>query len=192
MRFVSLLFLLLLSSGLKGIWYIWEETPNLYVWGDWKSIHVCFKGYQENCDAQCVSSCKPFWVEVENHCYHWSTLKLNWLESEETCRKQGGHLASIPSQAVHDNITAQFQDKEHKTMWIGGTDQEKEGVWKWTDCSLWNFTPWKRGQPDNIKNGQHCLEFFGTEEGGKWNDDDCTIGKYFLCSQKLCPPGRTS
>ena len=146
--------------------------------------------YQENCDVPCVSSCKPFWVEVENHCYRWSTLKLNWLEAEKTCRKQGGHLASITSQAVHDNITAQFQGKQHKTMWIGGTDQEKEEVWKWTDCSLWNFEQWNQGQPDNQREAEHCLEFF-RNDGRGWNDYDCTARNYFLCSQKLCPSGGT-
>ena len=144
-------------------------------------------GYRESCDAECVSSCKPYWVEIDRLCYHWNENQLSWLEAEEFCRKQGGHLASITSKATHDNISAEFETKhpEHTSMWIGGTDQEEEGVWKWSDCSPWSFEAWMKNVAVNFAEEQDCLEFFRNEE--TWNDDDCTKKNYFLCSQRICP-----
>ena len=97
-----------------------------------KSEQIC-AGYTENCEDECVSSCKPYWAEIGNHCYFWSKIQLNWLEAEAACRKQGGHLASIDSKATNDKISNETErsHKEHTSMWIGGTDTEEEGVWRW-------------------------------------------------------------
>ena len=70
-------------------------------------------------------------------------------------------------------------------MWIGGTDTEKEGVWKWSDCSEWKFELWMQISAGNEPKQYDCVEFF--REGIFWGDDDCTRKNYFLCSQKLCP-----
>merc|ERR1711971_1263454 len=98
--------------------------------------------------------------------------------------KQGGHLASITSKATNDNVSAEFKTKPHTSMWIGGTDQEEEGVWKWSDCTPWNFEAWMKNVAVNFAEEQDCLEFFRSE--GTWNDDDCTKKNYFLCSQRIC------
>ena len=112
---------------------------------------------------------------------------MSWVEAETACREQGGHLASINSEAINDKIWDETKTNhtEHTSMWIGGTDQEEEGVWKWTDCSPWDFEAWMEETAGNQPEKQDCLEFF--RDGGIWGDDDCTMRNYFLCSQKLCP-----
>ena len=89
-------------------------------------------GYTENCDEECVSSCKPYWTEIDSHCYLWSKIQLSWAEAEGACRKEGGHLASIASKATNDKISNETKTNHrgHTSMWIGGTDTEEEGVWR--------------------------------------------------------------
>merc|ERR1712192_115413 len=101
-------------------------------------------GYVENCDDTCVSSCKPNWTEVDSHCYLWSKIQLSWAEAETACMKEGGHLASITSKAMNDKISNETKTNHrgHTSMWIGGTDSEKEGTWTWSDCSEWKFELW--------------------------------------------------
>ena len=115
----------------------------------------------------------------------WEHFQVSWADAEEYCRKQGGHLASITSKETNDNISALLNTKDHSSMWIGGTDQEEEGVWKWSDCTPWSFEAWMEDTPWNRPEAQDCLEFFRNE--GVWGDDDCTMKNYFLCSQKICP-----
>merc|ERR1712037_579554 len=141
------------------------------------------EGYTENCDGECVSSCKPYWVEIQSHCYFWSKIQLNWAEAEATCRKQGGHLASITSKATNDRVSNETErsHKDHKSMWIGGTDTEEEAVYRWSDCEEGKFELLTGIQPKKYD----CVEFF--KEGKFWGDNDCAEKNYFLCSQKLCP-----
>ena len=126
-------------------------------------------------------------LEVDSHCYLWSKIELNWAEAETACRKEGGHLASITSKAINDKISNETKTNHrgHTSMWIGGTDSEKEGTWKWSDCSEWKFELWMQVSEGNQPKKFDCVEFF--REGVFWGDDDCTRKNYFLCSQKLCP-----
>ena len=85
-------------------------------------------------------------------------------------------------------------------MWIGATDQIKEGDWKWTDCSPWSFTKWGRGEPNNDKgwdrsNGEDCAILASRTNSRKtdWLDTPCTqyVERNFVCSRSKCsaPPG---
>ena len=154
---------------------------------NWKKETVNFAGTKESCYDECVPSCKPYWVEIDSHCYMWENFQVSWADAEEYCRKHGGHLASITSKATNDNISALLNTKHEdlRSMWIGGTDQEEEGVWKWSDCTPWSFEAWMEETTGNRLEAQDCLEFF--RYGAIWGADDCSKGNYFLCSQKLCP-----
>ena len=76
-------------------------------------------------------------------------------------------------------------------VWIGGTDKDKEGTWKWTDGSPFDLTwwGWRPKQPDNYKGREDCLHI--TVGEGKhwtdtmWNDWPCTNeGEGFVCARK--------
>ena len=77
----------------------------------------------------------------------------------------------------------------HSFFWVGGTDQEQEGEWKWTDGSDWDFEKWATGptkQPNNHL-GEHCLQIyeFGSAQDG-WNDKNCAKQISFVCSKRIC------
>ena len=35
-------------------------------------------------------------------------------------------------------------------LWLGASDKETEGQWKWVTGELWSFTDWRSGSPNNI------------------------------------------
>ena len=80
-------------------------------------------------------------------------------------------------------------------MWIGGTDQEEEGDWKWTDCNPWNFTKWHPGEPNNDKkdnpDGDNCAVISSIKTGYDWLDAPCTPTphwgeRHFVCTRLMC------
>ena len=80
---------------------------------------------------------------------------MNWTEAEDFCKMKGAHLASVTSSAINDYVLEGKARRDLIHLWIGGTDAEVEDVWKWTDCSSWEFSFWDVGEPNNF--GPTCL-----------------------------------
>ena len=121
----------------------------------------------------------------------WNSEKKNWTDAEDFCQKEGGHLASVHSDAAVDFVLQGMARLGLDIAWLGGNDIEQEGAWQWTDCTPWDFTFWARGEPTGWE-GEDCLTqvFNFTGQGHldrKWNDWNCG-GRYrgFLCSKKIC------
>ena len=88
-------------------------------------------------------TCPTDWEKKEDRCYLWSTTRRTWTDAEQFCREKDGHLASVTNLKIHDYIMSKVVKSDHSTwFWVRGTDQEQEGVWKWTDGSDWEFTKW--------------------------------------------------
>merc|ERR1719500_256264 len=135
----------------------------------------------------CVESCEQDWEKNGDHCYYWSTEKKNWTDSEDFCQKEGGHLASVTSKVLEG-----INRTEHLGgVWIGGNDLEVDGVWRWTDCSPWEFTIWGPGEPNNWGGVDDCLHHHIMDWGHKWNDGLCGFESKFLCSKSICSGGST-
>ena len=108
--------------------------------------------------------------------------KRTFQAAEDRCVSFKGHLASVHSQDemqfIHDQVVRGLSDH----VWLGGSDRETEGTWKWTDGSAWNYTDWIRGEPNNHRGVEEedCLEllynlpeFYRPKTKG-WNDFRCS------------------
>ena len=133
-----------------------------------------------------VKDCEAGWERQEDHCYLWATAKKNWTAAEDFCQQEGGHLASVASDATMSFVLLGAVKKDFAEVWLGGSDIGEEGVWKWTDCNTWNLTFWAQGEPSNAGGAEHCLQY--SKKYFPWNDDECYNEKdVFLCSKKICP-----
>jgi len=136
---------------------------------------------------ECVEACKGGWEKNGDHCYFLSNETKNWFAAETFCQGEGGHLASVHSHAIGDFIWEKMNRTGVDFMWIGGSDNEEEGVWKWTDCTPWNFTVWYEGEPNG--GDESCLTTYYARPSHlhkKWNDVKCSKDRGFACSTKIC------
>jgi len=147
---------------------------------------------------ECVEACEEGWEKNGDHCYFLSTEKKNWFAAEIFCQGEGGHLASVHSGATNDFVWGMMKRTNLNRIWIGGTDTGKEGVWKWTDCTPWDFTVWGTGEPSNTGD-EDCLEVYQFNDqhenkvaDKKWNDDKCSKEFGFVCSKKICSGEKVS
>ncbi|KAM7410991.1 hypothetical protein PAMA_021117 [Pampus argenteus] len=100
------------------------------------------------------------------------------------CIALGGNLASIRTaddytilREIAKNVTG-----KDTTAWLGGYDAVKEGAWKWSDGSSFNFTGWFRIEPNNYANREHCMEM-NFREKDYVNDNRCSLRSSFICAK---------
>jgi hypothetical protein len=97
---------------------------------------------------------------------------LPWSDAKERCANMGGFLA-MPKTNREVEYLSRLTKQIGTNVWLGGTDEEQEGVWKWIDGTLiensTNNIHWQPGQPDNAWNGtEHYMEM--NCNSGQWND----------------------
>ena len=92
----------------------------------------------------------------------WSISKAVWDAAEQTCEQQGGHLASVTSNATNQYILSGLAQRGMtEELWIGGTDSKEEGSWEWTDGSAWDFTYWASREPKHTT-ALNCLQYYSS------------------------------
>lgn len=102
------------------------------------------------------------------------TVKRIWSFSKTIAESKGGTLVSINCIRQNDQV----QKMITTNTFIGGTDADNEGVWKWTDGTDFKFTNWNDGEPNGGKihwsgqiGDQDCSQMSSTN--GRWDDVYC-------------------
>ena len=101
------------------------------------------------------------------HFYQVYDLSMNWEEAKKYCENMGGHLLTINGQEEQDFIDS--LDFESTDYWLGGTDAESEGTWKWITGESWQYENWHYNQPDNDMEIENYLVLV-TAWDNEWND----------------------
>lgn len=105
------------------------------------------------------------------HTYQVLDVSMNWNEANNYCESLGGHLVTITNEEEQTFIFELIILGNKSTYWIGITDVETEGVWKWITGEKYQYTNWNRGEPNN---GGPGPEDWGEmiASTGKWNDGE--------------------
>nr|XP_027211117.1 type-2 ice-structuring protein-like [Penaeus vannamei] len=131
------------------------------------------------------AACPPPFAKVGDECFHLSEDKRSWNDARRRCRGMGGDLA-VPSD-VRALDTFVFARVEGPGVWIGGTDQDNEGVWNYLNGDAIKAQDWSGNQPDNYGGGEDCLEirsYFNPPV----NDYICSVEQHFVCEIEIsCP-----
>ncbi|KAL6467035.1 hypothetical protein MHYP_G00248390 [Metynnis hypsauchen] len=89
-----------------------------------------------------------------------------------------------PKVVFVSSVTAQqdFIEKlrRGRTTWIGLTDSETEGVWKWVDGSTLATGFWANGDPNGNLGDEDCVV-----TAKNWADYPCNHGFVWICEKRL-------
>uniref|UniRef100_A0A4W6FVZ5 C-type lectin domain-containing protein n=1 Tax=Lates calcarifer TaxID=8187 RepID=A0A4W6FVZ5_LATCA len=125
------------------------------------------------------------WVYFGGSVYYISSVKKTWQESRNYCLQEGADLMIINSEEEQVKcvyLCIQWKDN----IWIGLTDRETEGTWKWVDGTPLTTSYWATGEPNSYQGrDEDCgeIRFYGSENS--WNDASCTSQKYWICEKTV-------
>lgn len=114
-------------------------------------------------------------------CFQFFREPKKYEDAEFFCQEQfsGGHLASITSLHVHQELIRLIQiNGGYTRTWVGGRRLDSHRF-VWLDGSRWSYDDWLPGEPNHTAGVENCLEILGN---GKFNDFTCWEPQAFVCS----------
>ncbi|XP_006100401.1 C-type lectin domain family 17, member A [Myotis lucifugus] len=123
-------------------------------------------------------TCPEGWLPFQGKCYYFSPNTKSWDEARKFCQENYSHLVIISSIDEQN-----FVVKAHgspRVHWLGLSDREHEGDWKWLDGSPVTLSFWEPEEPNNL-NDEDCVSM---TKQGTWNDLSCNKATYWICERK--------
>ena len=115
---------------------------------------------------------------LNNHKYHVFELSMTWEEAKKYCEELGGHLVTITSEEEYNSVLKLLPKTGEYTYWLGATDIQTKGTWKWITDEEFSFTKWFPDKPNNA--GDYL--FLATSNGvSGWNNGLGTETYNFIC-----------
>lgn len=93
---------------------------------------------------------------------------LNWNDAKAFCESKNGKLAEVLSAEEQRAVEQLVKSGSYDYYWLGLTDQEKEGEFKWNSGNAVGYTNWDSGEPNNSAEGENYVMIY--KSSGKWND----------------------
>lgn len=90
-----------------------------------------------------------------------------WLNAEQEAEWWGGHLVAVNDRLEQDWLIDTYGG--HQQFWIGLSDHQEEGVFRWSNGDPLTFTSFDYDEPNNWGGDEDFVEMnrFGV---GLWND----------------------
>ncbi|XP_045048544.1 C-type lectin domain family 17, member A [Desmodus rotundus] len=123
-------------------------------------------------------TCPEGWLAFEGRCYYFSPNTKSWDEARKFCQENYSHLVIINS-VTEQNFVAKAH-RSPRVYWLGLSDKEHEGKWKWLDGSPVTLSYWEPAEPNNV----HDEDCGSMNTGGTWNDLSCNKATYWICERK--------
>ncbi|XP_062373230.1 C-type lectin domain family 4 member F-like [Sardina pilchardus] len=125
---------------------------------------------------------KDGWIRRNTSLYKISVEKKSWNESRQICLKMGADLVIVNDEDEQHFIAS------YKNHWIGLSDTEEEGVWRWVDGTVLTNPYWAPGEPNDVddtdkKGSEDCAEISSdaTDFSKAWNDMPCSTAFQYIC-----------
>ncbi|XP_017270960.1 C-type lectin domain family 4 member E [Kryptolebias marmoratus] len=161
----------------------------------YKLMCTQFSSSLENCSAPAITctECPPGWFQVEDQCFLLNTQKTTFSTGAGKCKDIGAHLAILTTRKQHEAVEREGRriGGFNTFYWIGLSDSENEGDWRWADnsqltTSFWNVQP---SEPDNNAaggpSGEDCAVVNSYSQS--WYDVPCEFLYPRICQMAATP-----
>jgi cysteine-rich repeat protein len=135
----------------------------------------------DGCSAACVAcaggTCPaPTWRTLPDSARAFGAFdeRVSWDQADGQCRGRGGHLATLSTEAEHAFVAGWAQGP----LWIGATDQRREGDMVWVTGEPVGFARFALGEPDDRNGESDCVAI---DRDGRWHDRPCRDRYGYLC-----------
>ncbi|XP_077115483.1 mannose-binding protein A-like [Ranitomeya variabilis] len=105
-----------------------------------------------------------------------SGKELDYEESKALCLKAGG-LVATPKNAEENKAVSEIVQYYNLSAYLGITDIQTEGTFRYSDGKSITYTNWKAGEP-NQRGEEDCAEMW---VNGEWNDGKCNQKRLNIC-----------
>ncbi|XP_058239978.1 C-type lectin domain family 4 member E-like [Hemibagrus wyckioides] len=174
-RLTSVCVLLLCAFLLTAVTVLWIKYNNLT-----KESELQLQQTISECDSVLKAL---GWRLFSSSAYHITTLRTTWNETRKECMKRGADLVIINSREEQEFISKYAAGFP---VWIGLTDIETEGEFKWVDGSPLTTEFWTYQEPNDLR-GEDCAiaNFVGARSDiVNWADYPCSFLVVGICEIK--------
>lgn len=103
---------------------------------------------------------------------------LTWKEARSACDAIGGHLVTIGNKSENDFVRSLAAGK---AVWLGLTDEGKDGKYGWIDGLSVRFSGWAPGEPNHQNGMEHVGSLRQNYADYGWTDEDGLTPAVYIC-----------
>ncbi|XDV23696.1 hypothetical protein PO909_028161 [Leuciscus waleckii] len=108
-----------------------------------------------NTEVDLARKCPATWIKFRRRCYKYFSHPTKWITAEKNCQSLGANLASVRKKLENDFLLSLLPSSTQ--TWIGA-HSAVDGHWMWSDGTVFLYTHWCAGEPNNYKGLEKCLE----------------------------------
>ncbi len=109
-------------------------------------------------------------LHLNGHTYQFYKGQTSWTNAKEYAESLGGHLMSVTSESEQNLILHYYNNISSDRMWLGATDAESEGDWRWVTGEPFGYVNWGSGEPNNSTGNGNPENYLCTSTDNYWND----------------------
>ncbi|NWR94087.1 MRC1 protein, partial [Furnarius figulus] len=130
--------------------------------------------------AKTDPTCLKGWKRHGFYCYLVGHTSVTFSEAKKTCERSSGYLTSIGDRYEQAYLTSLTGLSSDKYFWIGLSDMEEQGSFKWVTGEDVLYTNWNAAMPGNEAG---CVALRTGNAAGLWDVQNCEVKAKFLCKK---------
>ncbi|XP_009079447.1 PREDICTED: macrophage mannose receptor 1-like [Acanthisitta chloris] len=124
--------------------------------------------------------CQKGWMKHGFYCYSVGQLPTTFSTAKKICEENKGYLLTVRDRYEQAFLTSVIGFNPAKYFWIGLSDTEDQGTFRWANGDPVTFTHWNVGMPGEQSG---CVAMATGTSAGLWDILNCEETNMFLCKQ---------